>query len=376
MKIAIMCNVLTSKSFDRSELISTLREHGYDVYLGVINDGIINKYYLNIKAKLLFIDASRNNINPFIELKSILNIKKKLKKEHIETVIIYGIKNHISMVLGAKLAGVKNIMCVVNGRGNLFVFKGFKWNIVRLISYPMLKLVYSLADSICFQNNDDRIFFIEKGLVIDKNKTFTTNGSGVNLEKFSQTTLVNNNVFLFLSRITATKGIIEYIEAARIVKRKYPDAIFNVVGPIDTTVEKSNLNYIFEKAERDKVIIYHGETNNVHKWLSSSRFFIYPSYYPEGVPRSCLEALATGLPIVTFDSPGCKETVNNGINGFIIEKKDVKTLAEKMIWMIEHPEDVLNMATESRKLAENKFDIIKVNENILRNLKRNGEDID
>ena len=368
MKVAILCNGKSSNKFDRIELVKSLSKRNHTVFVGVVNDRKINSCYDDPDINLLFIDASRNNINPLKELKSLTNISKELRKECIDSVIIYGIKNHISMVLGAKLAGVKNIMCVVNGRGNLFVLQGLKWDIVRLMSYPMLKLAYSLSDTICFQNKDDLKFFVEKGLIRDNNKTFLTNGSGVNLEKFPQIKLVKDNIFLFLSRITATKGIIEYIEAARIVKNKYPDAIFNVVGPIDTTVEKSNLNLKFKNAERDNVIIYHGETNSVHSWLAKSRFFIYPSYYPEGVPRSCLEALATGIPIITFDSPGCKETVIDGINGFIVEKKDIKTLADRMIWMIEHPSDVDNMAIESRKLAQNKFDVYKINDQLISNI--------
>ena len=369
MKVAIMCNGFSSKGFDREELVDNLNKKGYDVYLGLINDGIINKCYNELNAKLIFIDANRNNTNPFIELKSLLNIKNKLKKENIDYVIIYGIKNHISMILGAKIAGVKKIMCVVNGRGNLFILKGLKWDLVRAISLPMLKLSYRLADFICFQNNDDRKEFIDKGLVKNTSKVFLTGGSGVNLEKFKKLDLVNENSFLFLSRITESKWLKEYIYAAKIVKKKYPTAVFDVVGPLDNAVEKSSLNDILKKAEDENTVIYHGETRDVSKWMAKSRFFIYPSYYPEGVPRSVLQALASGRPVITFNTPGCKETVKNGVNGFVVEKKDIKALAEKMIWMIEHPKETENMAKESRKFAEDNFDVFKINENIINRLK-------
>lgn len=369
MKIAIMCNGFSSKGFDRTELVDKLNEEGYEVYLGLINDGKINACYEKINTKLLFIDANRNNINPFVELKSLLNIKNKLKNEHIDSVIIYGVKNHISMILGAKIARVKKIICVVNGKGNLFILEGLKWTLVRAISFPMLKLAYSLADYICFQNNDDRKEFIDKGLVKNTSKIFLTGGSGVNLEKFPQMDLVNENSFLFLSRITESKGLKEYIQAAEIVKKKYPSAVFNVVGPLDNAVEESNLNKFLKKAEKDNIVVYHGETRNVQKYMANSRFFIYPSYYPEGIPRSALQALATGRPIITFNTPGCKETVKDGINGFVVEKKDIRALADKMIWMIEHKKEIEIMALESREFAEEKFNVYKVNEKIINKLK-------
>lgn len=369
MKIAIMCNGFSSKGFDRTELVDKLNEEGYEVYLGLINDGIINECYEKLNTKLLFIDANRNNTNPFVELKSLLNIKNKLKNEHIDSVIIYGVKNHISMILGAKIAGVKKIMCVVNGKGNLFILKGLKWSLVRAISFPMLRLSYTIADYVCFQNKDDKKEFIDKGLVKNTSKIFLTGGSGVNLEKFPKKDLVNENSFLFLSRITESKGLKEYIKAAKIVKKKYPSAVFNIVGPLDNTVEKSNLNDFLKKSEDDNIVVYHGETRNVSRCISKSRFFIYPSYYPEGVPRSALQALATGRPIITFNTAGCKETVKNGINGFIVEKKDIEALADKMIWMIEHPKEIENMALESRKFAEENFNVYKINEKIINKLK-------
>lgn len=369
MKIAIMCNGFSSKGFDRTELVENLNEKGYEVYIGLINDGKINTCFNKLNTKLLFIDANRSNTNPFVELKSLINIKNKLKNEHIDSVIIYGVKNHISMILGAKMAGVKKVMCIVNGRGNLFILKGLKWSLVRAISFPLLKLSYRLADYICFQNNDDRKEFIDKGLIKNTSKVFLTGGSGVNLSKFQKFELVDENSFLFLSRITESKGLREYIQAAKIVKKKYPNAVFNVVGPLDNAVEKSSLNDFLKESEEDNIVIYHGETNHVSKWMSRSRFFIYPSYYPEGVPRSALQALASGRPIITFNTPGCKETVKNGLNGFVVEKKDIKALSEKMIWMIEHPEEVSKMALESRKLAEKEFDVYKINEKIIDRLR-------
>lgn len=367
-RVAIMSNSKTSIKHPRPELIDSIKSRMDRVYVGLVNDGKINDYYKLNNIRVIKIDANRNNINPIKELKSIINISKKLKENKINSVIIYGVKNHISMTIGAKLAGVNKIMCVVNGRGNLFVQKGLKWEIVRFMSLPMLKLAYSLADNICFQNNDDRKLFIDNKLVKDGIKLFTTNGSGVNLQEFPLTQIVSDISFLFLSRITKSKGVEDYIEAARIVKGKYPEAIFNIVGPIDNTVEKSDLNSILQDAVKEGIVKYHGETDNVSRCIGNCRYFVFPSYYPEGVPRSILQALATGRPVITCNTPGCKETVINKVNGFIVEKNNREQLAEKMIRLIEHTNETDIMAVESRKLSEKKFDVNKINSQILKKL--------
>ena len=368
MKIAIMCNGLSSKPSDRTELIHLLNQMGHEVFVGAVYDGEINPYYEENNAKVLLIDANRNNINPFVEIKSLLNIKSKIHKEEIDSVIIYGVKNHIAMTIGAKLAGVEKIICIVNGRGNLFKLTGIKGKIVRCMSFPLLKISYKIADGVCFQNTDDKKVFIRKHLIKSSSKIFVTGGSGVNLNNYQQKPLTLENTFLFLARITPSKGLKEYIEAAKLVKKAYPSSSFEIVGPIDAAVEQSDLNDILSDSCEKKVIRYHGETSDVPGWLSKCRFFIYPSYYPEGVPRCAMQAIATGRPIITCNTPGCKETVKNGINGFLVPAKDSKILAEKMIWMIEHPSEVEKMAKESRLYAEEKFDVNKINKMIVKRL--------
>ncbi len=231
------------------------------------------------------------------------------------------------MAIGAWLGGTRNIVCIVNGRGNLFTVKGFKGTILRFISFPMLKIAYRVSKTVCFQNEDDSAFFAKKRLV-KKTKISHIDGSGVNTDIFKCYDLPKENEFLYLARITPSKGLVEYIEAARLVKKKYPSVKFHVVGPIDNAVEPSINNYL-DSAVADGSILYHGKTDDVQGWLSKSRFFIYPSYYPEGVPRCVLQALSCGRPIITCDSPGCKKTVVDGVNGFLTKPRDYMEIAKK-----------------------------------------------
>ena len=349
---------------DREELIELIKTKKIKPYIGGIYDGKINSYYKKNNVTFIPLVASRNNTNPIKEIKSIISVRKQIKKEKIDAVIIYGVKNHSAMAIGSKLGGAKKILCIVNGSGNLFRLDGIKGTIVRLMAFPMLKIAYAISSSICFQNNDDLLLFRKKKLILKKSDVFVTGGSGVNIDKFKPTKLPKENKFLFLARITSTKGIKEYIEAAYIMKDKYDDCTFDIYGNIDTTVEK-DIEKIIHKAVKDKVVIYHGKTDDVAKAMKECRFFIYPSYYPEGISRCLLQALSSGRPIITCNTPGCKETVEDGKNGFLIEKQNVSDLVCKIEWFINNSRLVDKFGLESRKIAESQFDVNCINDIIL-----------
>jgi glycosyltransferase involved in cell wall biosynthesis len=267
------------------------------------------------------------------------------------------------MSIAARLAGVKRCVCVVNGAGTLFMSNDPKVKLLRFIAFPMLKFAFRCSDVVIFQNQDDLDMMIKLRLLAKK-KAHITNGSGVNLENYSVASLNPDNEFLLITRVTGAKGIHEFIDAASIVKEKYPYAGFHLVGPkddLDGSIDWDKVN----TAISQDIITYHGATDDVPFFIRKSRVFVFPSYYREGVPRAVLEAMSMGRPIITTNSPGCKETVEDGVNGFLIEPKNSKMLAEKICWMIENPEAVDKMGIESRKLAEKKFDINQVNQKVL-----------
>lgn len=368
MNLAILCNNNSEKGYERDELYQRAKETFNKVYAFGIQGKYINSKYGDNSVGFVSIVASRNNTNPIIEIKSILNVRKQIKANKIDSALIYGVKNHSAMAIGAKLGGAKNIICVVNGRGNLFYIGGVKGKVLRILAFPALRIAYGLSTWVCFQNSDDKEFFVKKHLLRNGEKAFLTGGSGVNLEKFPEQLLPGENRFLYLSRITPSKGIKEYISAAEIVKQKYPEAVFDIVGPLDSAVESAEDSYLRQACE-NRIVNYHGATKDVPSWMKKCRFFVYPSYYPEGVPRCAIQAIATGRPIITCNTVGCKETVVDGRNGFLIPPRDYSALAEKMIWMLEHPIEVEQMARESRKLAVEKFDVHKINEEIMEKLK-------
>lgn len=368
MNVAISAIRTKNIRINRYELVKSLQELGHSVfYIGQESVDDIHSDYEKYNVEFLSIPLGRSNTNPIREIKSIMKTKRVLKENSIETLIVYGIRTFPTMVIAAKLAGVKNILCIVNGSGRLFQMKGIKGLLVKSISYPMLWLAFSLSNSILFQNPDDLTMVKRKKMLLRKNYG-TVNGSGVNLSEYHSEGLEIKPVFSMISRLTGSKGVNEYIQAAFYVKQKHPTAIFHLIGPMDEDDIGINMK-LLQKAINENVLILKGKVDDVRPYINQCRIFVLPSYYPEGIPRSILEAMAMGRPIITTNSPGCKETVDEGINGYLVNPRDIDDLTKKMNWMIENPDKVREMGENSRLLCEEKFDVNKINEVMLKSLK-------
>lgn len=363
MNIAISAIRTKNIRINRHELVTTLKDLGHNVYyIGQESSDVLHPDYKKYNVKFLSIPIQRTNTNPFKEIISILKTRRVLKNNNIDILIAYGIRTFPTMVTAAKMAGVKKILCIVNGSGRLFQLNGLKGIVVKSISYPMLCLSFSISNKVLIQNSDDFVLLRNKKLLIKKNFDIV-NGSGVNLNEFQTSNLPHKPIFSMISRLTESKGVNEYIQAAFKVKEKHPQAKFLLIGPMD---DNNNIDRrLLKKAIVENVIIHKGRVDDVRPYIDQARVFVLPSYYPEGIPRSILEAMAMGRAIITTDSPGCKETVQNGRNGFKIPIKNSKVLSEKMIWMIEHPEEVEKMGKESRRIAEEKFNVYKINQKII-----------
>jgi len=186
------------------------------------------------------------------------------------------------------------------------------------------------------------------------------------LEDYTQTPLSNAPKFLLIARLLKDKGIYEYIEAAKLVKSRYPHACFSIVGPPDPSPSGIGLNQLKEYI-RQGIIEYHGRTDDVRPFISEANVYVLPSYR-EGTPRTVLEAMAMGRPIITTDVPGCRETVKSGYNGFLVPVKNATALSEAMVKFVQSPALISQMGAASRKFAEEKYDVHKVNQIILGNM--------
>lgn len=364
MKIGIITTYADKIMTSRSELITSMLDKGHDItVLGSEIEEKCKTELIKFNIDYVRIPFARSNTNPSDEIKFIINTSKALMTLELDIILVYGVRLSSSIAISARLAGVKKVYAIINGAGTLFYMKGLKGRLVQMFSYPLLFTGLHLCNKVIFQNQDNLNLFTKLKLV-SKKKSLIVNGSGVNLEKFKSEPLGDEYMFLFIGRMIRDKGISEFIASAKKVKEVYPKSRFLLIGPYDqnlTALGEEELSPLIE----DKTIEHIEWTDKVSDYLKESYVFVLPSYH-EGTPRTVLEAMATGRPIITTDAPGCRETVVDGVNGFLIPIRNIEILSEKMIWMIENREEAKKMGQESIRICKEKFDVNKINKVILK----------
>lgn len=316
------------------------------------------------------VPLQRTGTNPLSDintLKSLYLIIRDIKPQYV---LSYTIKPVIYGTLASWLNRVPNRFALITGLGYTFqsVEETGKRSKFQKIIHEMYRQSLSKTHHVFFQNPDDLNLFRKLNLVKKDKPTTVVNGSGIDLEKFEATPLPsitpNNRItFLLIARLLADKGIREYVEAAEKIQAKYPFISFNLVGPIDSNpsaIAKDEL----EGWVKSGKINYLGRLSDVRPAIAESSVFVLPSYR-EGTPRTVLESMAMGRPIITTDAPGCKETVVDGENGFLVPVKSVDNLVAAMERFILDPSLIATMGAASRRLAEEKFDVNNVNKVML-----------
>ena len=241
-----------------------------------------------------------------------------------------------------------------------------KQKILRAIQVFLYKFSFPYLEKIIFLNPDDPKDLIEKQNIKTK-KVEVLGAIGLNLDEYSYSKPSLEKIrFIFVGRLLAEKGIFEYIKAAKIVKKDFPNVEFVVLGGLDEQNPGGLKKEELEQLLKDNIVIYPGFVKNVDEWIKYSSVFVLPSYYREGVPRSTQEAMAVGRAVITTDVPGCRETVVDGLNGFLIPPFDSNALSDVMKKFIENPYLVEKMGEESYKIAKDKFDAKKVNDKLLK----------
>jgi glycosyltransferase involved in cell wall biosynthesis len=253
---------------------------------------------------------------------------------------------------------------MITGLGYAFAGATWKQRLTAFFLTHLYRRAANFNNCLIFQNPDDLAMFLDLRIVRDEEKTAIVNGSGVDIEKFSYTEACLQPVsFLLIARLIWDKGIREYVEAARLLKKRYPQVRFRILGPLDKNPHAITYDTVC-RWEADGIVEYLGRTDDVRPYLKESSVYVLPSYR-EGTPRSVLEALSIGRPVVTTDAPGCRETVIDGLNGYLVPVKDADRLAVAMEKLIMDPGLILNMGKESRRIAVEKYDVRKVSHSIL-----------
>lgn len=301
---------------------------------------------------------SRSGMNPLSDLKNTVALSKKIKNIKPDVVFCFFPKPVIFGTLAARLAGIKRIYNLLEGLGFCYTAHlskdSFKKKILKTIQTYLYKLTLPRAKKVLFLNPDDY-----KDLIVYNHITLIDSevigGIGVDLHDYPYSEPPTKKIhFGMVSRLLVEKGVREFVEAAKIVKSKYPDVQFSIAGAIDDNpggITREQLN-VWKK---EGYVDFLGQISDVKNYLCELSVFVLPSYR-EGIPRSTQEAMSIGRAIITTDVPGCRETINHGINGFMIPPWNAEVLADAMISFINNPEQIVTMGIESRRIAEEKFD--------------------
>ncbi|HSS01798.1 MAG TPA: glycosyltransferase family 4 protein [Kofleriaceae bacterium] len=311
--------------------------------------------------------VKRTGIDPADDLRSANHLRSVLREEQPDVVLAYQIKAVLIAPLAARLARVGRVVTLVNGLGAVFDDHGFG----RTWKAKVARFAYGLSlrnvDEIVFQNADDPELLRSSGLLSARAHWRVVSGTGVDLTKLRLAPPhLDPPTFTLISRLLVSKGIRELVAAARIVRARFPEARFRLVGQLEAEGHPGAV----ARAELDGwiaegLIDYAGFSDDIAGVLAATTVFVLPSYYREGVPRTNLEALAVGRPIVTTDWVGCRETVEEGVNGFLVAPKDPAALADRMQRYLRDPSLVARHGRASRELAERRFDIRTVNASML-----------
>ena len=347
----------------RGDLIKRIIGLGYEVIVTGPDQTDVDKIEA-LGARFVEIPMNKTGTSVFGDLKYCKRLTALFKQEKPDVTLGYTVKPVIYGAIAAKRAKVPNINSMITGGGYVFIAKTLKAKVIGVIVKMLYRIGLRKATHVIFQNPDDLNEFCDRKLV-KREKCSFVNGSGVNLEKFEKAPYPEQTAFFMLSRLLKSKGVCEYLEAAKKVKQQYPNTKFYILGKYEFEMQDAVDKDYVERFISDGIIERFEETSDVRPYYAMCSVYVLPSYR-EGTPRTVLEAMAMGRPIITTDTQGCRETVEDGKNGFLVPIKNAQAVADKMIWFIEHPESVPTMGEESLLLVNEKFDVNKVNDNMIR----------
>ncbi|MBW2995514.1 glycosyltransferase family 4 protein [Candidatus Woesearchaeota archaeon] len=320
--------------------------------------------------KIFLLQNYKKNINIASDFSLIFEFLRIYRKWKPEIVHQFSIKPVIYGTIAARLAKVPVIINTIPGLGYVFTDREKKRRILRIIVLLLYRLSGRFCDFMFFQNEDDKRFFVNNK-IISKEKTSTIPGSGVNIQYYSQDKInkeiinqtkeelrykSNQITILMASRMLYDKGIAEFVKCSKSIKKIKPEVRFILAGPLDPGNPAHIPLKIIEKWQEENKIEYLGRRSDIKELIYLSDFVVFPSYYREGTPKFLLEAASMGKPIITTDVPGCRDVVENEENGILVPVKDVESLSNAVIKLINNSELRLKMGEKSRKKAEREFD--------------------
>ena len=328
-KILIVSNVTGGLASFRSELIETISKD-YEVIVLASDNGLKNKLE-DAGAKVITMELDRHGTNPLKELQLVSYYKKQIQEIKPFVVLTYTIKPNVYAGMAAASLGIPYISNIT-GLGPAIENGG----VLQKITIPLYRYGLRKAQKVFFQNTANRDFMLEHKMV---KKYDLIPGSGVNLEKDTVQPYPQGDTidFVFISRVVKEKGIDQYLDAAKEIRKRHPETRFHICGACEDDYGK-----VLKELNDNGTIIYHGKIEDIVGMHRQCSCTVHPSFYPEGMSNVLLESCACGRPIITTDRPGCREIVDDGVNGFVVKQRDSQDLIDKI-------EKFLNLSWEERK---------------------------
>lgn len=364
--------ILLIASFDgslirfRGDFIKSLVDYGFEVFASAPSFAEKNSERIKeLGATPVQFNLQRTGLNPIKDFKSIRELKSIIKENKIDLVFPYTVKPVIYGSMAANMCNVP-VVSLITGLGYTFTGLSSKARLLQRFNETLYKLSIRKNKCIVFQNTDDHQLLLDRNVISKKQKAGFVSGSGINLDKFrfKEKSPSDKVSFLFIARLIKEKGVALYMEAAKALKAKYPKAEFHLIGAPEISPSAISEEEL-KQLHKEGIIIFHGKQRNIEEHLHEKDIFVLPSYYREGLPRTSLEACACGNPIITTDSVGCRESVKEGVNGFLIEPQNLDALIKPMEYFITNPHKIKEMGINSRKYAEERFDVNIINNDLI-----------
>ena len=370
--VALISNQAFSLSNFRGPLIEAMTKMGVKVYaLAPDFDDFHRREVRALGAEPVDISLSRVGVSPFAGVADLVRLAFVLRRIRPDITLSYFIKPVVYGLIAGRVARVPLQFALIEGMGHTLQIEPSSRRVgrrmLRTVVESMCRIALRNAERVFFLNADNSRAFLELGLVA-QSQIVHLDGIGVDLALFAAAAPVIEPVtFMLAGRLLREKGIYDFIAAARVVKGQHPGVVFLLVGDVD-----KNPGSIKEREVREWVseglIEWPGQVSDVRPWLARASVFVLPSFYGEGLPRSTQEAMALGRPVITTNWVGCRDTVQDGITGFLVPPRDHASLAAAMLRFIRSPALIERMGREGRKLAEERFDVRRTNARILRTL--------
>ena len=350
----------------RGPLIEALKARGHEVLAAAPNlDGGTEGALRSLGAEPTSLRLSNASLNPLAMLRSFAELRRLLLRRRPDVLLSYTIKPVILGALAGRAAGVPRIVSLITGLGFAFTGEGgsLKRRLARWAASRLYRAALSRSDLVLFQNPDDQALFRELGMLSPVARTEIVDGSGVDTNHYRSSPPPPGASFLMIARLLRDKGIREFAEAAKRLRREHPKVPVALIGYLDPSPDS------LTRAELDALvacgITFHGKLDDVRPALAECSVYVLPSYR-EGTPRSVLEAMATGRAVITTDAPGCRETVIDGVNGLLVPPRDADALYAAMLRFVAEPDLAARMGEQSRRIAETRYDARKVSADMLR----------